>query len=297
MPELPTSPQLLVVGSIALDRLERGTRVDRRLGGAVTYGGLTAARLGVRVEAWSAMPEAWHAVARRLLAPVTLHLTPSQQPTLFLNRERAGSEREQFCTDRARCLRWQDAPFGADEHWDWVHFGPLHEADLAADLVTPLVARCRVSSLDLQGYARAVDPANGAIVARVADDLGARLVGLDWVKASDAEWDLVGAALGMSPAEAMLAFGWKGLLVTRGERGGTLHTRRGETSWRAAPAGDVVLETGAGDVFVAAFVARLISGGDVGDDRCRDALADAAGIAAEHVSGRWLDLDALALPG
>jgi len=289
-----------VVGSVALDRLERDGRVEHRLGGVVTYGGLTAAQLGCAVTAWSAMPPRWAEVARARLLPVALCATAAEEPTRFVNRERPGSEREQRCPSQARPLCWADRPFGDHESWDWVHLGPLHAADLDAGLATPLRARCRMSSLDLQGYTRSVD-ANHAIVAHIPADLAARLTGLDWVKASEGEWALASAALRVSPAEALQRFAWRGLLVTSGERGGVLYTDAGAMPWLAAPAEVIALETGAGDVFITSFLARMMELGETdgrspGSTACREALTHAAEIAARHVSGRWLDLEALALP-
>lgn len=300
MPSTRRPPRLLVVGSVAFDRLERDDRSERRLGGVVTYGGLTAARLGCAVEAWSALPASRAAVVRQLLAPIALHLSPSAAPTRFLNRERAGHERDQRCPTQARTLAWVDRPFAADAAWDWVHLGPLHGADLAADLGARLRPHCRVLSVDLQGYARRIS-ADGAVVAEVVADIDRRLAGVDWVKASDAEWAQVAAALGLDAAAARARFGWQGLLVTRGAAGGTAHLACGEIGWSAAPVESVALETGAGDVFVTALVAGLITAGaDAAagpqPEVFREVLAEAARIAARHVAGDWLDLAALALP-
>ncbi len=295
-----SAPSLLVVGSVAFDRLERGSWRERRLGGAVTYGGLTAAKLGCRVEAWSAMPAAFAALAQPRLAPLVLYATASAEPTRFVNREVPGAEREQLCPSRARPLRPEDLPFAAQARWDWIHLGPLHGEDLDVSLTSTLRRRSAILSLDLQGYTRRVD-AGGSIVAEVMPDLDSRLEAVDWVKASEAEWDLVGAALGMEPSRAITHFGWRGLLVTGGAAGGVLHLPGRTIAWRAEVAGEVVLETGAGDVFTAAFVAAWLEAERHALERASEpsidvALHRAATIAGLHVAGRWLDLDALALP-
>jgi sugar/nucleoside kinase (ribokinase family) len=299
MADSPQRTRLLVVGSIALDRLERGRSIVRRLGGAVTYSGLTALRLGCSVDAWTAMPAASAAVARRLLTPINLHVSPSAEPTRFVNREIPGHEREQLCPSQADRLRWEARVFPADARWDWVHLGPLHAEDLDAAVTSPLRQHCRVLSLDLQGYTRRI-AADGSVAAEVVADMARRLEAVDWVKASEAEWELVAAALGLGADDACARFGWRGLLVTGGAAGGVAHVGGEAISWDAHKVDEVALETGAGDVFLASFVARMIERGDLEaaqplSGTCRDALDHAADVAARHVAGRWLDLATLAL--
>lgn len=296
----PQPTRLLVVGSIALDRLERGPRIARRLGGAVTYSGLTAQRLGCAVEAWTAMPASWADRARWLLAPIVLHVSPSAAPTRFVNREIPGREREQLCPSQADRLRWEERTFAVDARWDWIHLGPLHAGDLDVELTPLLRERCRVLSLDLQGYTRGI-AADGRVASEVVGDVERRLEAVDWVKASEAEWESVSAALGLGADEACARFGWRGLLVTRGAAGGVAHVGGDAISWDAEQVDEVALETGAGDVFMASFVARLFELGDpdaAGSPagRCRAAIGHAARAAARHVAGDWLDLRTLALP-
>lgn len=291
IPLTGVSPSLLVVGSLAFDRLERDGLVEHRLGGVVTYGGLTAARLGCHVDIWSAMPSgAVDAVRQRLSG---LHVMPSEstEATRFVNREYVGGERQQLCPTRARSLHWSDRPFAADAQWDWIHLGPLHPDDISAEVVHALRPRCRVMSLDLQGLTRSVE-ANGAVRAEVAEQVRDVLPGLDWVKASDAEWAQVADHLGLTAGLAVARFGWRGLLVSAGARGGVLHTPTGALPWLAEVPPHVVLETGAGDVFTTSFVGRLLQ---TGEDVAA-AMSFAAYVAGRHVAGEWLDLTGLQIP-
>lgn len=291
------STHLLVVGSVAVDRLERAGRVEHRLGGVAAYGGLTAARLGCSIDAWSALSREWIATARALLSPISLQIAESPTSTYFVNCERLGDERVQRCPSRAWPLRAIEFPFVRGESWDWIHLGPLHPDDIRGDVIDALRSRCRWMSLDIQGYTRRVHD-DGAVTATVTADLADRLAGLDWIKASEAEWQLVADHLRTAPMEALRRFGWRGLLVSAGARGGILHTANGATPWKAARAKRVLLETGAGDVFTAAFLSKMVELRQIAraapaHDPSLEALAFAADIAARHVAGDWLDLDAL----
>ena len=291
-------PSLLVVGSVAFDRNERDGRVDQRLGGAITYAGLTAANLGCRVAGWCALPAAVVERVAGRLDRIDLYVSPSPHATRFVNREAAGSERGQSCPERARPLRWEDRPFSRRVRWDWCHLGPLHPDDFDAAVATGLRDQSGVLSLDVQGFTRAIED-DGRVVERAADGLVRRLDRLDWVKASAAEWRVVATSLGLEPAEALRRFGWQGLLVTAGERGGTLYAGDGTFPWSAEPVLRVEWETGAGDVFVAAFVARhwveSRSASAADASPAERALAEAARISARHVAGDWLDRDELVL--
>lgn len=291
--------RILVAGSIAMDRLERSGTVIHRLGGVAVYGGLTAAHLGGHVDAWSALPSDWRDRVRQRLEPVALHVTASPTATRFVNRETPGRERRQCCPSRARTLQAADLPFPASYRWDWVHLGPLHPDDLAADVAPVLRRRCSVLTLDLQGFSRHI-MTDGAVEPATAADFEDRLLGLDWLKASEAEWALAESALHLSPAQAVHRFGWRGLLISAGDRGGVLHTEAGAISWVAARAARVALETGAGDVFTASFVTSLLKNREATSNAPREAelaasLRLAATIAARHVAGEWLDLDGLQL--
>lgn len=280
----------MVVGSLALDRLERDGRMEHRLGGVATYGGLTAARLGCRVEAWSGMPSALVEEVQRRLVGVRFVGTDTAQPTRFVNREVAGGEREQACPTQARMLRAEDWPFDARARWDWIHLGPLHPRDLGLDVVRELRRRCGVLSLDVQGYTRRI-AGDGAVLPEVAAELAEVLRLIDWLKASEAEWEAVAQRFAWSPAQAVERHGWTALLVSRGARGGTLHASGRSVDWRAEVPEHVALETGAGDVFTTSCITRTLQG----DEAIEDALAFAAHIAGRHVAGAWLDLDSLRL--
>lgn len=291
--------RLLVVGSIAFDRLVREGRVEHRLGGVAAYGGLTAARLGLSVDAWSALSPDGMTAATDRLAPIALYGTASPTCTHFVNEESPHAERRQRCPERATTLVASDTTLPNDATWEWIHLGPLHPDDLDVSIARSLRPRCRLLSLDLQGYTRRIDD-DGRVELGAAPSLAIRLEGIDWVKASEAEWQLASDTLRMDAERAIRHFGWRGLLVSAGERGGVLYTEHDAIPWQAEPVPRVALETGAGDVFTASFLVRRIAQGELsGIPRSRetygDALRFAAGIAARHVAGEWLDLQALSL--
>lgn len=279
------APEVLFAGSLALDRLEREGRVARAWGGAVVYGGCTAADAGFSVRVWTAAPAGTGAEAARAFPELDWAVVDAPRATRFTNRERPGGEREQRCPSRAPALEADALPPGGER---WVHLGPLHPDDLRLGAARALRARTACLTLDVQGLTRRVD-ADGGVGEGLAPDLEDWLALPDWVKASVGEWEALRRGLGLAdPPGALRRFGWRGLLLTAGREGGVAWwPDRPPVSWRAAPAPRVRSETGAGDVFCARFTAARLADPQAGPERW---LAVAAATAAAHVASdgaRW----------
>jgi sugar/nucleoside kinase (ribokinase family) len=276
------SPAVLVVGAASRDVTDADPR-GWRLGGAVAYASLTLARLGLRVRSLvGADGPASAAQELDLLrdAGAEVAVAPLAHGPVFDNIEQPRGRRQ-------RCLSVADAiPLAAlPRHWegnDAVLLGPV-AGELGPEwcaVQAPLVAlgwqgllRRLVAGADVERAPPRPDPLLAAadVVGVSVDDVdpGTRLRGLV---------DLVrpGATL----------------VVTRGDRGGTaLVSRRPARSilraYPAIPSNGVIDATGAGDVFLAAFVATAIDGARLGavDVAARLTLAAAAGSIAVEGPG------------
>ncbi|HTK44657.1 MAG TPA: PfkB family carbohydrate kinase [Patescibacteria group bacterium] len=279
---LDKAPMVLVVGAASRDITTADPR-GWRLGGAVTYGSLTLARLGLRVRALVGADDV-AAVAHELdllrEAGVEVALAPLAHGPVFENIEQPGGRRQ-------RCLSIADAlePGALPREWgasDAVFLGPV-AGELGgtwASLRAPLVV------LGWQGLLRrlVVD----ADVKRIAPGPDPLLDAADIVGVSV---DDVDAATKLSELVDMIRPGAT-VVVTRGDRGGTvLISRRPARSalraYPAIPSNGVVDATGAGDVFLATLAATAIDGSRLGatDWAARLTFAAAAGSLAVEGPG------------
>ena len=258
----PVAPTVVVVGAAARDLDESDPR-GWRLGGGVTYGGLTVARLGLPTGVLIGVDaEAAHAVEIDLLreAGAEVRLVPLRRGPIFINLETP--------TGRAQTGFSASDPVGPEHlpvEWraarGWLMGAVADELPASWAAAVPPDA---TMATGWQGLLRDIvpgelvhrrRPAASAIIAR-SDIVG---VGSDDLTDDILVEDL--CAL-MKPG-ATLAF-------TQGERGGLAievgHPRpRSMTRWPGIPPARIVDHTGAGDVFLAGLLAarvepRLIGG-------------------------------------
>lgn len=278
----PARPTVLVVGAASRDLAAADPR-GWRLGGAVTYGSLTLARLGLGVRALvGADAEAATASELDLLraAGIEVGVVRLKRGPVFENIDQPAGRRQ-------RCLSVADTLDMTALPTDWrtndaVFLGPV-AGELGPDwaaLTSPLVA------LGWQGLLRRLTA--GADVERLPPSPEPLLAVADLVGVSVDDLD-PGARL--SDLVDLVRPGAT-LVVTRGDRGGTaLISRRPARSilrtYPAIPSNGVTDPTGAGDVFLAALVATAIDGArlDVEDLAARLTFAAAAASLAVERPG------------
>jgi sugar/nucleoside kinase (ribokinase family) len=242
-------PTVLVVGAASRD-LDRGDPRGWRLGGGVTYGSLTACRLGVAVRTLigtdAAAAEA-HELELLRRSGVELHQVRLARGPVFDNQALAGGGRRQVAHQASDSLplaalptKWRapDAvvlnPVAGELRDEWA--GAFGEATLVA--------------LDWQGLLRRL------VAGRPVDPLPLRpqpliaRADLALVSAEDA------AAGGAAIADLLVRPGQQ-LLVTHGSRGALLVTRHVDRlamrHLPVSPVAQVVDATGAGDVALATW--------------------------------------------
>ena len=243
-------PDLVVVGSASRDVAIDDPR-GWRLGGAVSYGALTAARLGVRTGVVIGVdPAASTATELDLLRQAGVDVVTVQlaRGPVFDNRE-GPAGRVQYLqevgdpvTPDHLPLDWRDAPGWllspvADELPDaWADQPP-------ADALVGMAWQGILRNLAAGERVTRRAPVASALIAR-ADVIG--------VSVNDLEAD--------TPIETLTAFARPGatILLTHGTGGGLAVTvsaggERTITRWPAVDAARTVDPTGAGDVFLSAY--------------------------------------------
>ena len=259
-------PDFLAIGHIAKDLTP-----DRfTIGGAVTYAGLAAGRLGLSVGVVTSAAADLQPRLRSALAGLELHVVPSESTTTFRNTYREG-RRTQVLSDVGGPIDVSDIPDG----WSaapLVLLGPLAR-EVGYDLARHFPKATVVASI--QGWLRRWDD-RGRVSRRDWD--GAEV--LPHVDAAICSIDDVSDEQSLDR--------WKGLapvfIHTRGREGANVHYG-GE--WHHIPAFEAqeVDATGAGDVFAAAYMVRLSETSDVLESARFASCAASFCVEAEGTAG------------
>jgi sugar/nucleoside kinase (ribokinase family) len=248
-PLVTTPPTVLVVGAASRDVTADDPR-GWRLGGAVTYGALALGRLGFRVRALVGA-DAQAASARELdllrAAGVVMALARLESGPVFDNLRHvflAPSDRIPLAAVPPHWLAGLDAVLIApvadevDESW--------------AALAGPTIG------LGWQGLLRVLVPGQEIARRPPAPNRLLEAAALVGVSRDD-------LAPGMPPSDLLKLLGRGAtLVVTDGERGGTIHRNADAAEaalarhYPAIPSDGLVDPTGAGDVFLAAMLATLV---------------------------------------
>jgi len=275
-------PEVLIVGSVTIDRIIENRSITERLGGVVNYGGLTFQRLGVATSVVTNVADP-HRPLLDILSDegLAVHAGKSPGTTRFVNESR-GDFREQLMQETA-------GPISADqvrpllEQVRHVHAGPLHSDDIDARAVALMGESKKLVSLDVQGYLRINE--NGRVVPGVSAGLEGALGAAHIIKADEGELALMLDHFLESLPGFLRRFRIDEAVITRGSRGASVWTRTGDgVHFGAEAVRRPVSTVGAGDVFFAAYLAaHLYRGLDI------DLAAGfAAGVAARQVAGKHI---------
>ena len=237
----PSAPiDYLVVGHVAKDQTPAGPR----LGGTVAYAGLTANALGFRTGLVTAcdsdldLSPLASLARRRVASPVS---------TTFENIYGARG-RQQYLRAEAAALPFSALP-ATWRSASIIHFGPIaHE--ISTETVTAAAAPGRLIGLTPQGWLRQWDeagvvrPAAWPEAPAIFSSVSAVVLSIEDVQG---DWPLLQRWAAVAPT----------LVVTQGAQGCTVFVR-GQPPRSFAPPSEIETDpTGAGDIFAAAFFARL----------------------------------------
>ncbi len=285
--------RVVVIGSATVDEVQRTRTSVTKLGGVVTYTGITFQKHGFNtcvVCNIAAEDEELFRIFRE--QSIQLFNGITDRTTVFVNYVN-GDQRRQEMPVRASPITAEQARH-AVESADHIHLGPLHPTDIQADLLT-LVGEKKVEkkvwvTLDVQGLVRRID--NGQVHIGVSERLHPALLCSSLIKADRTELEAILDARQMGIEELMKVYELDEVLVTAGREGGRVTAASGETvTYEAAEVREVVDATGAGDVFFGAYLfARLHERRSI-----RESCEHAALVAAQQVQGRYITQETLRL--
>lgn len=278
-----------IVGSTTIDKIIAEDHSFLKLGGVTTYAGITYRRHGIPAFIISNIAEQDLEVIRKLHAEdILVFSAKSDVSTYFVNYTR-GDIRYQELLQQAGPIRIEQIQTIIDRA-DGLHLGPLHPLDIEAGVLRSLHDSNLKIFLDVQGYTRQVK--NKKVYRSVSVQMAAGLALAQIAKANEAEYHAILAFYQMTLAELMHCFKIEEFVVTLGDKGGFVQKQSGETfHYDAALIKKPVDPTGAGDVFLAAYIASRFA------DRKNipDACIYAAEIAARQVAGKYIPIDQLSL--
>ena len=229
----------LIVGHVCQDLTPEGPR----LGGTATFGALTARMLGLRVGILTSNSVDIEPLLAPL-RPISLVRIPAEQSTTFKNTYTPDG-RVQMLLMRAQDLRWHDLPV------EWQKPSIVHLAPVANEVDPVLAGRFDSALVGVtpQGWMRCWDE-YGQVSFQ------------PWVSARRVLGHAWGIVFSIEDVEGdedfiqYLAEQSDVLVVTRGRDGCTLYVQ-GQPTHVPAPQVSECDSTGAGDIFAAAFFARL----------------------------------------
>ncbi len=247
----PATPEIVVVGAAARDLAPSDPR-GWRLGGGVTYGALTTARLGLRTAALiGADAPAAEADELELLrdAGVEIRLVPLAHGPIFHNEETPAGRR-QTALDRSDPVPVAALPAAWQKCPGWL-LAPV--ADELPGSWSAAMPEAAFVAVGWQGLLRVLQP--GEVVRRREPAAHPVLGRADVVGISG---DDVDSGLPLAELARCLRTGAT-LVLTQGDRGGiVLETPDRLRRYPALPAHRIVDPVGAGDVFLAALAAARI---------------------------------------
>ena len=278
-----------IVGSTTIDKIITEDHSFLKLGGVTTYAGITYRRHGIPAFIISNIAEQDLEVIRKLHAEdILVFSAKSDVSTYFVNHS-WGDIRYQELLQQAGPIRIGQIQ-AIFNRVDGLHLGPLHPLDIEAGVLRSLHDSNLRIFLDVQGYTRKVK--NKKVYRSVSVQMAAGLALAHIAKANEAEYHAILAFYQMTLAELMHCFKIEEFVVTLGDKGGFVQKQSGETfHYDTALIKTPVDPTGAGDVFLAAYiVSRFADRKDI-----PDACIYAAEIAARQVEGKYITQDVLTL--
>lgn len=283
------SASVLIVGSATIDTIVQGRNRTRKIGGVVTYAGLTFRKLGLDVTVLSNISRRDMFIFLRYAAEgIRLVRGETISTTRFVNHLEGGYRWQEMVRKARRIdpgrFYPQIKPFAH------IHLGPLHPDDFHPDFLAYVQSPNRLVTLDLQGYVRRVR--GRRVSAGVSKYLRSALHAADVVKSGIRELEVVLDTFQMEAPDLVRMFRLNELLVTSGRGGGfLLNSAEEKIPFDAREAEKERDPTGAGDVFFAAYLVHRFH-----RSLSRiDALDRASAIAARQVAGMHIPFEALAI--
>lgn len=280
---------IVVIGSTAIDKIIHGNLSRFKIGGVTTYSGITYSRHGIVTKVVTNIANRDRQIIRRLQAEkIVVCNGETPQTTHFINYV-IDDQRRQKIPQRAALIRRSQVI----EHIKdaaIVHLGPLHASDIDTRALKLLNRFKHLIILDAQGLTRSVR--NKSVYPSASKQLPEFLRVSQVVKVNAQEYESIIDFFHLDLLELMRQFNINEFIVTSGHRGGRVQTIDGEEitypAYRIKSKQD---PTGAGDVFLAAYVIGRFKKHRTVAEACKYA----AKIAARQIEGNHIKPDDLCL--
>jgi sugar/nucleoside kinase (ribokinase family) len=282
---------IAIIGSTTVDKVVTPAERLVKLGGVTTYSGMTYRRHGINTFIFTNVAGKDIAILKPLQeAKIKIFNGHTPVTTQFINYPDSAEYRQE--------MPQSAAPIEVDIHrlmaseLDFVHLGPLHAEDIAHRSLASIDRNKLLVILDAQGYVRNVR--GRSIEIEVTESLSQALKISHIVKANIVEFDAIMDHFHLNLPELMAFFEIKEFIVTMGDQGGFVRSADGkQIRYPAHPISHRTDSTGAGDVFLAAYIVRRFY---YNRDR-KDASQYAAYIAGRQVAGKFISGHKLRLSG
>ena len=278
---------IAVIGSTTIDKIVRRNLSRYKIGGVTTYAGITYRRHGIKTVAVTNIAKRHPEVIARLMKEkIKVCSEQTEETTHFINSIDDDIRQQKILRLAATINRQQVA--ANIKGIGVVHLGPLHPADIDIQAIEFLSKKDNRIILDVQGLVRSVK--NKVVYTSVSKHLNAALRWAHIVKANAQEFESMSDYYQMDLSQLMHRFKIKEFLVTAGSKGGCVQEISGEEIRYMASIprtkGD---PTGAGDIFLAAYViGRMLN-----RQKIPDACKYAAKLVSRQIDDNYLKLESL----
>lgn len=278
----PLKKGIGILGSTTIDRIIAENSHHQKIGGVTTYAGITYRRHGIPVFIASNMAENDLKYLDKLTAKnIVVFRLNSDHSTTILNRYK-GDQRYMEILHQASSIEFSQIQ-SILEKVDCLHLGPLHPYDIEAGALNSLRTSGRMVILDVQGYTRMIR--NRKVFQRVCSLMPTALELAHVAKANESEAKAILDFFGLTLGELMNRFEIEEFVVTLGKKGGFVQTSNGDIfHYDAKKIHGPADPTGAGDVFLAAYVVGRI----LLNKNISEACASAAKLSARQLEGKYI---------
>ncbi len=282
---------IAVIGSTTIDKIVHRNFSRVKIGGVTAYSGITYSRHGIKTRVLTNVASSDRQVIERLKQESIIVCNGrTESTTYFRNLLDEGDE------NRRQHMLQQAAPISRShlvknlEDAGIVHLGPLHPSDIDVQAIECIGSFKPLVTLDIQGLLRTID--NTTVYPAVSEHLPAALQAAHIVKANRQEYETLMAFFRTGLTQLAARFKIREFVVTTGDNGGFVQTIAGEEiPYAATGLKSNEDPTGAGDVFLAAYVIdRFLNRRPIAD-----ACQYAAALAARQIEGNYIKPDDLAV--
>ncbi len=280
----------MVVGSLSLDRINLPSETLAKIGGAVTYSGLTYKSFGLDTHIISNFDSSLTLIESKLNTLGLKYSGGRGNSITTFDLTLRGDKRELKLMDASETIEPRDLPdlTGFEGH---IHLGPLHSSDIDLRCIEHLANTGINLGIDIQGFVRKID--GERIVTEAHPRIQEVLNLCQFVKADEEELESILVALEIeSPENLVDQFDLRELVVTAASKGGAIYLQGRETVHYGPEVPEQSEDsTGAGDVFFASYLTY----------RLRDKLEVQAAshlsqeTVIRHLKGQHLDQSQLAI--